>query len=146
MDDIFKLGALNHVGIAVPDLDTAMTFYRDILGVTDMTAPKVLPEHGVRFAFVNLPAGQVELIEPYGENSPIDRFLKRHGKGGQHHICFEVGDIAQASSVLQDRGMRVLGQPRIGAHGTLVVFLHPADAGGVLIELMQSPDTAVGVH
>jgi methylmalonyl-CoA/ethylmalonyl-CoA epimerase len=134
----FKLGAMNHVGVAVPDMAAAIAFYRDVMGAVDITEPKVLASQGVTYAFVNLPTGQVELIEPYGETSPILKFLDRNPKGGQHHMCFEVDDIHQAKAVMEKRGMRVLGQPRIGAHGTLVVFLHPGDAGGVLIELMET--------
>ncbi len=132
------IGPLNHVGIAVPDIKKALDFYRDVLGATDCTEPKILAPQGVTYAFVNLPSGQVELIEPYGEKSPILRFLEKNPKGGQHHICFEVKDIHEAKALMEERGMRVLGEPRIGAHGTLVVFLHPGDAGGVLIELMES--------
>ncbi len=132
------IGPLNHVGVAVPNIEKALKFYRDTLGVTDCTEPKVLAPQGVKFAFVNLPSGQVELIEPYGETSPILKFLEKNPKGGQHHICFEVEDIHEAKALMEKRGMRVLGEPRIGAHGTPVVFLHPGDAGGVLIELMES--------
>ncbi|NNE58128.1 MAG: methylmalonyl-CoA epimerase [Hellea sp.] len=133
------IGPLNHVGVAVPNIEKAIAFYRDIMGVNDITEPKDLPPQGVTYAFVNLPSGQVELIQPYGEKSPISKFLKRNPKGGQHHICFEVKDIHEASIFMAERGMRVLNEPRIGAHGTLVVFLHPGDSGGVLIELMESP-------
>lgn len=132
------IGPLNHVGVAVPDIEEALTFYRDVLGATDCTEPKVLAPQGVKFAFVNLPSGQVELIEPYGKKSPIIKFLEKNPKGGQHHICFEVEDIHDAKALMEKRGMRVLGEPRTGAHGTPVVFLHPGDAGGVLIELMES--------
>ena len=128
---------MNHVGIAVPDIRAAIAFYRDVLGATDITEPAALPPQGVSYAFVNLPSGQVELIEPYGDSSPITRFLAKNPKGGQHHVCFEVDDIHAASLAMAARGMRVLNEPRIGAHGTLVVFLHPGDAGGVLIELME---------
>lgn len=137
-DAAFQIGPLNHVGIAVPDIDVAIKMYRDVFGCTSITEPKDLPPQGVTFAFVDLPSGQVELIQPYGETSPITKFLERNPKGGQHHMCFEVDDIDVACSVMAERGMRVLGTPRIGAHGTLVVFLHPGDAGGVLIELMES--------
>jgi len=133
------IGPLNHVGIAVPDIHKAIDFYRDVLGATDITEPKALPPQGVSFAFVTLPSGQVELIEPYGEKSPILKFLERNPKGGQHHVCFEVEDIHAAKALMEDRGMRVLNEPRIGAHGTPVVFLHPGDSGGVLIELMETP-------
>lgn len=137
MQETFVLGALNHVGVAVPDMAAAIAFYRDVMGAVDITEPKVLAPQGVSYAFVNLPTGQVELIEPYGEASPILKFLERNPKGGQHHVCFEVEDIHAAKALMEKRGMRVLGEPRIGAHGTLVVFLHPGDAGGVLIELME---------
>ena len=132
------IGPLNHVGVAVPDIGEAICFYRDVLGATDITEPEALPPQGVTFAFVNLPSGQVELIEPYGDSSPITKFLARNPKGGQHHICFEVEDIHEAVKTMEARGLRVLNEPRIGAHGTPVVFLHPGDAGGVLIELMES--------
>ena len=133
------IGALNHVGVAVPDIGAAIAFYRNVLGATDVTEPRELPAQGVRFAFVDLPSGQVELIEPLGEGSPIVKFLARNPKGGQHHVCFEVDDIHAAVREMESKGMRVLGAPRPGAHGTDVVFLHPGDAGGVLIELMEAP-------
>jgi methylmalonyl-CoA/ethylmalonyl-CoA epimerase len=133
------IGPLNHVGVAVPDIRKAIDFYRHVLGATDITEPKDLPPQGVTYAFVNLPTGQVELIEPYGDSSPITKYLERNPKGGQHHICFEVEDIHAAKAEMEKRGMRVLNEPRIGAHGTPVVFLHPGDAGGVLIELMETP-------
>lgn len=133
------LGPLNHIGVAVPDIRAAIKMYRDVFDVTDITEPKALPPQGVTYAFVNLPTGQVELIEPYGDSSPITKFLEKNPKGGQHHICFEVEDIHAASITMAERGMRVLNEPRIGAHGTPVVFLHPGDAGGVLIELMETP-------
>lgn len=136
------IGPLNHVGVAVPDIRKAIAFYRDVLGATDITEPEVLAPQGVTFAFVTLPSGQIELIEPYGEASPILKFLERNPKGGQHHVCFEVDDIHAAKATMEDRGMRVLNEPRIGAHGTLVVFLHPGDSGGVLIELMETPANA----
>ena len=133
------IGPLNHVGVAVPDIRKAIAFYRDVLGATDITEPQDLPPQGVTYAFVTLPSGQIELIEPHGENSPILKFLERNPKGGQHHVCFEVDDIHIAKATMEARGMRVLNEPRIGAHGTLVVFLHPGDSGGVLIELMETP-------
>lgn len=134
----FKLGPMNHVGVAVPDIEAAIAFYRDVMGVSDITEPTILAPQGVKYAFVNLPTGQVELIEPYGETSPIIKFLERNPKGGQHHMCFEVEDVHKAKTIMEERGMRVLSEPRIGAHGTLVVFLHPSNAGGVLIELMET--------
>ena len=133
------LGPLNHIGVAVPDIEAAIAMYRDVFGVTDITQPLDLPPQGVTYSFVNLPSGQVELIQPYGDNSPITKFLEKNPKGGQHHICFEVKDIHAASLEMAKKGMRVLNEPRIGAHGTPVVFLHPADAGGILIELMETP-------
>ena len=133
------LGPLNHIGVAVPDIEAAIAMYRDVFGVTDITQPQDLPPQGVTYAFVNLPSGQVELIQPYGDNSPITKFLEKNPKGGQHHICFEVKDINAASLEMAKKGMRVLNEPRIGAHGTPVVFLHPADAGVILIELMETP-------
>ncbi|MGB3456388.1 MAG: methylmalonyl-CoA epimerase [Litorimonas sp.] len=136
------IGPLNHVGVAVPDIRKAIAFYRDVLGATDITDPKPLPPQGVSYAFVNLPSGQVELIEPYGDSSPITKYLERNPKGGQHHVCFEVDDIYAAKAEMEQKGMRVLNEPRIGAHGTLVIFLHPGDSGGVLIELMETPKDA----
>ena len=136
------IGPLNHVGIAVPNIRKALDFYRDVLGATDTTEPAPLAAQGVTFAFVNLPSGQVELIEPLGDESPIRRFLDKHPKGGQHHICFEVADIHAAVKEMEAKGMRVLNAPRPGAHGTDVVFLHPGDSGGVLIELMEAPKAA----
>jgi len=133
------LGPLNHIGVAVPDIEAAIAMYRNVFGVTDITQPQDLPPQGVTYSFVNLPSGQVELIQPYGDNSPITKFLEKNPKGGQHHICFEVKDINAASLEMAKKGMRVLNEPRIGAHGTPVVFLHPADAGGILIELMETP-------
>ena len=133
------IGPLNHVGVAVPDIHKAIEFYRDVLGATDITEPVELAPQGVSYAFVNLPTGQVELIEPLGEKSPILKFLERNPKGGQHHICFEVEDIHAAVEEMEGKGMRVLNAPRPGAHGTDVVFLHPGDSGGVLIELMETP-------
>lgn len=135
----FKLGPLNHVGIAVPDIEAAIEFYRTTFDVSDITEPAELPAQGVKYAFVNLPTGQLELIEPYDESSPITKFLERNPRGGQHHVCFEVENIHEASVIMAERGMRVLNEPRIGAHGTLIVFLHPGDSGGVLIELMETP-------
>ena len=137
-----SIGPLNHVGVAVPDINAAIEMYRRVFGCRDITEPTDLPPQGVTFAFVNLPSGQVELIQPYGDNSPITKFLERNPKGCQHHICFEVADIDEACVVMAERGMRVLNEPRIGAHGTPVVFLHPGDAGGVLIELMETPKDA----
>lgn len=131
------LGPLNHVGIAVPSIDTAAEVYKNLYGVVDITDPGELPAQGVRFCFVNLPNSQIELIEPLGENSPIDNFLIKNPKGGQHHVCFEVNDVHLAKKEMEEKGAKVLNEPRIGAHGTLVIFVHPKDSSGVLIELME---------
>jgi methylmalonyl-CoA/ethylmalonyl-CoA epimerase len=133
------IGKLNHVGVATPSIDEAAKMYRDLFGATDVTAKRALPEQGVWVAFVNLPNAQIELIEPYGEASPIHAFLAKNPKGGQHHVCFEVPDILRARDEMRAKGATVLGtgEPRMGAHGVPVIFLHPKDAGGVLVELMQ---------
>jgi methylmalonyl-CoA/ethylmalonyl-CoA epimerase len=116
--------------------------YRDVLGVTDVEVPFDLPAQGVKVCFVNLPNSQIELIEPLGEDSPIHGFLAKNPKGGQHHVCFEVEDILAARDEMRARGATILGtgEPRIGAHGTPIIFVHPKDMGGVLVELMQAPD------
>lgn len=133
------IGPFNHVGIAVPSIEEAIKPYREIFGITDITEPKALPAQSVKYAFVNMPSGQVELIEPYGDNSPITKFLKKHPKGAQHHMCFEVEDIFAAKTYIEENGGTVLNEPRIGAHGTLVIFVHPKDFTGTLIELMETP-------
>ena len=139
MTQSFKIGPLNHVGIAVPDIEEAMETYRSLYGATDITVPFDMPAQGVKVCFVNLPNSQIELIEPLDENSPIHNFIQKNPKGGQHHICFEVDDINETVQVMKDRGATVLGEPRIGAHGTLIVFVHPKNSNGVLVELMESP-------
>ncbi|RYH08254.1 MAG: methylmalonyl-CoA epimerase [Alphaproteobacteria bacterium] len=133
------IGRLNHVCVATPNLDDAVKLYRDVLGATVITEKRTMAEQGVSFQFVNLANSQIELIEPYGENSPILNFLAKNPQGGQHHICFEVEDIYKARDELVAKGVRALGEPRIGAHGTLIVFMHPKDMGGQLIELMETP-------
>ena len=138
------IGRLNHVGVATPSIEGSIALYRDLLGATRIGAPFDLPAQGVRVCFVDLPNTQIELIEPLGEGSPIHGFIARNPGGGQHHLCFEVPDIAAARAELVSRGARVLGEPRIGAHGTLVQFLHPKDMGGVLVELMESAGVAGG--
>ena len=134
------IGKLNHVGIATLSIEGAARLYLDLFGAT-VTEPFILAEQGVRVAFVDLPGAQLELIEPYGETSPILAFLAKNPKGGQHHICFEVPDILAARDALIAKGATVLGtgEPRIGAHGVPVLFLHPKDTGGVLVELMAEP-------
>ena len=131
------IGPLNHVGIAVPSIEVAAKVYKNLYGVVNITEPGELPAQGVRFCFVNLPNSQIELIEPLGENSPIDNFLIKNPKGGQHHICFEVDDVHLAKKEMEEKGAKVLNEPRVGAHGTLVIFVHPKDSSGVLIELME---------
>ncbi len=132
------LGRLNHVAIAVPELEAATATYRDTLGAK-VSQPQVLAEHGVTVVFVELPNTKIELLEPLGENSPIQAFLDRNGAGGMHHVCYEVDDIIAARDRLKAGGARVLGdgEPKIGAHGKPVLFLHPKDFNGTLVELEQ---------
>lgn len=133
------IGRLNHVAIAVPDLESASALYKQTLGA-DVSEPVPMPEHGVTTVFVNLPNSKIELLYPLGENSPIASFLARNSSGGIHHLCFEVDDIIHARDQLLADGMRILGdsEPKIGAHGKPVVFLHPKDFTGTLIELEQA--------
>ncbi len=133
------IGRFNHVAIAVPDLAAAMVTYRDTLGAA-VSAPLAQPEHGVTVAFVTLPNTKVELLEPLGEDSPIAGFLERNPAGGVHHLCFEVDDIIAARDRLSAEGARVLGdgEPKTGAHGKPVLFLHPKDFCGTLVELEQA--------
>ena len=137
-----KLGRLNHVGVATPSIETSIAHYRDVLGATVIGVPFDLPAQGVRVCFVDAPNAQIELIEPLGEGSPIAAFLAKNPLGGQHHLCFEVPDIHEAKAWFEAKGARVLGEPRIGAHGTLIFFVHPKDMGGVLTEIMESPKQA----
>ena len=133
------IGRLNHVAIAVPDLEAATALYRDTLGAS-VSAPQAEPDHGVTVVFVTLPNTKVELLEPLGEGSPIAAFLERQPAGGIHHICYEVDDIRAAAGRLKESGARVLGdgEPRIGAHGKPVLFLHPKDFNGTLVELEEA--------
>ncbi|OOG75882.1 methylmalonyl-CoA epimerase [Sinorhizobium sp. A49] len=132
------LGRVNHVAIAVPDLVSATESYRTTLGAT-VTEPQALPEHGVTVVFVALPNTKIELLEPLGDTSPIAAFLAKNPSGGMHHICYEVEDILAARDTLKASGARVLGdgEPKIGAHGKPVLFLHPKDFQGTLVELEQ---------
>ena len=132
------LGRVNHIALAVPYLEAAVARYRDSLGAT-VSAPQVLPEHGVTVVFVTFDNTKVELLEPLGEASPIASFLAKNPDGGMHHICYEVTDILAARDRLQAAGARVLGngEPRIGAHGNPVLFLHPKDFFGTLVELEE---------
>ena len=130
------IGRLNHIAIAVPDLAAASAKYRDLLGAS-VGEPQALPEHGVTVVFIDTGNSKVELLEPLGENSPIAGFLAKNPGGGMHHICFEVPDLEAAAAKLVAGGARVLGVPKIGAHGRPVVFVHPKDFDGVLIELEE---------
>jgi methylmalonyl-CoA/ethylmalonyl-CoA epimerase len=140
------IGRLNHVGIATPSIEQSWKLYRDVLGATRVTEKRALPEQGVWVSFVDLPNAQIELIEPYGEASPIHAFLEKNPRGGQHHVCFEVPDIIAARDDMRAKGATVLGtgEPRIGAHGVPVIFVHPKDMGGVLVELMAEPPASGG--
>jgi methylmalonyl-CoA/ethylmalonyl-CoA epimerase len=143
-----KLGRLNHVGVATPDLEASTAFYRDVMGVTDITEPFDMPSQGVKVCFVNTPGEngthgtQIELLQPLDENSPVAGFMKKNPLGGQHHICYEVPDIHEAKAWFEGLGKKVLGEPRIGAHGTLIFFVHPKDMGGQLTEIMETPKEA----
>ncbi len=133
------LGHLNHVALAVPDLGKAAATYRDTLGAS-VSEPQALPEHGVTVIFVDVGNTKIELLEPLGENSPIAGFLEKNPSGGMHHLCYEVDDILAARDRLKAAGARVLGDgtPKTGAHGKPVLFLHPKDFSGTLVELEQS--------
>jgi len=134
---VWSLGKLNHVAIAVPDLQAATAMYRDFLGA-EVSVEKALPEHGVTTVFVNLENTKLELLHPLGKNSPIASFLEKNKSGGIHHICIEVDDIAAAVADVKKKNIRCLSAlPRIGAHGKPVMFLHPKDCNGVLVELEQ---------
>ena len=132
------IGRINHIAIAVPDVTAAAQHWQTMLGAT-VSAVQTLPEHGVRIVFVTAPNGKVELMEPIDAQSPIAGFLQRNQDGGMHHICYEVDDIAVARETLETHGARVLGngEIKIGAHGNPVLFLHPKDFNGTLIELEQ---------
>ena len=132
------IGRLNHVAIAVRDIGKATALYRDTLGA-NVSAAVPQPEHGVTTVFITLPNTKIELLEPLGENSPIAKFLERNPDGGMHHVCYEVADIRAVRDVLKAAGARVLGdgEPKIGAHGKLVLFLHPKDFCGTLVELEE---------
>ena len=133
------IGRLNHVAIAVPDLEAASALYRDTLGAK-VSEPQAEPDHGVTVVFVELPNTKIEFLEPLGEGSPISGFLEKSPTGGIHHICYEVDDILAARDRLAAEGARVLGtgEPKIGAHGKPVLFLHPKDFNGTLVELEQA--------
>jgi len=131
------IGKLNHVAIAVPDLEAGTAIYRDTLGAK-VSEPLALPEHGVTTVFVELPNTKIELLHPLGEDSPIAKFLEKHPDGGIHHLCYEVEDIEAAAKKMQEEGARLLGGIKIGAHNKPVLFLHPKDFCGTLVELEQA--------
>ncbi len=133
------IGRLNHVAIAVRDIEAASNVYRNTLGA-EVSVPEALEEHGVTVVFITLPNTKIELLEPLGGESPIARFLEKNPDGGIHHVCYEVDDIGAARDQLVNSGARVLGsgEPKIGAHGKPVLFLHPKDFNGTLIELEQA--------
>ena len=138
-----KLGRLNHIGVATPSIADSIVFYRDVMGATKIHEPFDLPDQGVKVCFVDTPTHsgmdgtQIELIEPLPSNASIAAFLEKNPAGGQHHVCYEVPDIHTAKGEFEAMGKRVLGEPRIGAHGTLIFFVHPKDMGGVLTEIME---------
>lgn len=143
-----KLGRLNHVGVATPSMEKSIAYYRDVMGATQICEPFDMPEQGVKVCFVDTPGEngtngtQIELIEPLGENSPIHGFIAKNPAGGQHHMCYEVPNILEAKAWFEGKGARILGEPRIGAHGTLIFFVHPKDMNGVLTEIMETPKEA----
>jgi methylmalonyl-CoA/ethylmalonyl-CoA epimerase len=145
-----KLGRLNHIGVATPSISDSIVFYRDVMGAGVIHEPFDLPEQGVKVCFVDTPGPnyssdgamngtQIELIEPLPGNASIAAFLEKNPAGGQHHVCYEVPDIHAAKAEFEAMGKRVLGEPRIGAHGTLIFFVHPKDMQGVLTEIMEVP-------
>ena len=145
-----KLGRLNHIGIATPSLEASIAYYRDVMGATKIHAPFDMPSNGVKVCFVDTPGEngtsgtQIELIEPLGADSPIHGFLARNPAGGQHHMCYEVPDIHAARAEFEGMGKSILGETRIGAHRTLIFFLHPRDMNGVLTEIMETPKPGAG--
>lgn len=145
-----KLGRLNHIGIATPSLEASIVYYRDVMGATHIHAPFDMPSNGVKVCFVDTPGEngtngtQIELIEPLGADSPIHSFLAKNPAGGQHHMCYEVPDIHAARAEFEGMGKRILGDTRIGAHGTLIFFLHPKEMNGVLTEIMETPKAGAG--
>jgi methylmalonyl-CoA/ethylmalonyl-CoA epimerase len=141
-----KLGRLNHIGVATLSIADSIVFYREVMGATKIHEPFDLPDQGVKVCFVDTPTHsgidgtQIELIEPLPGNTSIASFLEKNPQGGQHHLCYEVPDIHAAKAWFEGQGKRVLGEPRIGAHGTLIFFVHPRDMGGVLTEIMEVPE------
>ena len=139
-----KLGRLNHIGVATPSIADSIAYYRDVMGATGISEPFDLPGQGVKVCFIDTPGAngiqgtQTELIEPLGPDSTLTGFIAKNPLGGQHHVCYEVEDIAEARSWFEGLGKRVLGPTRIGAHGTPIFFLHPKDMMGVLTEIMET--------
>ena len=146
---MMKLGRMNHIGYAVPDIDAAIAHYRDVMGATLVTEPFDMPEQGVRVCFVHTPSHgesadgtegtQVELLSPLSDESPVANFIAKNPLGAQHHVCFEVPDIEEARAYFESLSKRILGPTRIGAHGTPIFFLHPKDMVGMLTEIMETP-------
>ena len=140
-----KLGRLNHIGVATSSIADSIAYYRDVMGAMEITEPFNLPEQGVKVCFVDTPGQnetqgtQIELIEPLGPDSTLSGFLAKNALGGQHHVCYEVEDIAEARAWFEGLGKRILGPTRIGAHGTPIFFLHPKAMMGVLTEIMETP-------
>ncbi|MBA3897669.1 MAG: methylmalonyl-CoA epimerase [Sphingomonadaceae bacterium] len=134
-----NLGRLNHIGVATPSIADSIAHWRDVMGAATIHEPFDMPAQGVRVCFVDTPNAQIELIEPLGADSPIHGFLAKNPLGGQHHVCFEVPDIHAAKAEFEAMGKKVLGKPRIGAHGTPIFFVHPKDMGGMLTEIMETP-------
>ena len=136
-----KVGRLNHIGIATPDIAATRDTYGALYGLDKVTEVKDFPKLGVKVCFVNTGNTELELLEPLGPESPVNKFLEKNPKGGQHHLCFEVADIIMARDAMQAKGATILGtgEPYVGAHGVPVIFVHPKDTHGVLIELMQAP-------
>jgi methylmalonyl-CoA/ethylmalonyl-CoA epimerase len=137
-ETISNIGRLNHIAIAVPNIENAVKIWETALGA-NISNPQILPEHGVKVVFIESPNTKVELLEPLNEYSPISKFLTKNPNGGMHHICYEVEDIRSASKKLELAGARILGdgKPKIGAHGNPVIFLNPSDFSGTLIELEE---------
>ena len=139
-----KLGRLNHIGVVVPDLDEAVSFWRDVMGATSFHEADV-PQDGLNIIFVDTPTHsgmdgtQMELIQPLNDETAVSAFLAKNPSGGQHHVCFEVPDIEAARAEFEAQGKRVLGPTRIGAHGTPIFFVHPKDMGGILTEILETP-------
>ena len=137
-----QLGRLNHVGVATPSIEKSLDLYKTIFGAEPHSPAFDLPAQGVRVCFVDTPNSQIELIEPLGPDSPIQNFIDRNPNGAQHHVCFEVEEIYAARDAMVAKGATVLNEPRIGAHGTPIIFIHPRNSNGVLIELMETPKAA----